>query len=46
MLFQRTASLLVVFASAAALPAGETTKPITVKDGDRILFLVHLIRLL
>ena len=39
MLIQRAASLLVLFASAAALPAGETTKPVTVKDGDRILFL-------
>jgi len=39
MLFKRTVSLLVVFVSAAVLPAGETTKQVTVKDGDRILFL-------
>jgi lysophospholipase L1-like esterase len=39
MLFHHTASLMVVFASAAALSAGGTTKPVKVKDGDRILFL-------
>jgi len=39
MLFQRTTSLLLVFASASVMPAGETMKQITVKDGDRILFL-------
>jgi lysophospholipase L1-like esterase len=37
--FHRTASLLVVLAGVAALPAGEASKPVTVKDGDRILFL-------
>jgi len=39
MLLQRTVSLLVVFASAVVLPADEATKPVIVKDGDRILFL-------
>jgi len=39
MFFHHTASLLVVFALTATLPAGETTKLITIKDGDCILFL-------
>jgi lysophospholipase L1-like esterase len=39
MLIQRTLSLLALVASVAALSAGETPKPITVKDGDRIVFL-------
>jgi lysophospholipase L1-like esterase len=39
MFFQRTALLLVVLAGAAALPAGETPKQVTLKDGDRIIFL-------
>src|SRR5262245_48998391 len=39
MLLQRTASLLILFAVTAALPADKTPKAVTLKDGDRIVFL-------
>ncbi|MBI3823611.1 MAG: hypothetical protein HY289_13155 [Planctomycetes bacterium] len=38
MRFHHAASLLVVIAAAAFLPAGETTKRVTVNDGDRNIY--------
>lgn len=39
MLLGRIMPFLLLFASAAALPAEETPSAVTVKDGDRIIFL-------